>query len=410
MNEVSLAPRRTWTQTFSSLRQRDFRLLCVEIGLTNASRWMEFLVVGWVVLKVTDSPFWVAAIAAVRSWGWLLGPVGGVLADRFDRRRLLALVQGTNLAQAAVLLTMLLLDRPNLGLIFILALVNSLVYALEYPARHALMADMVGRESVANAVALSRMAMDVTSIAGPFLAGILTAVLSPAGGYALVLAFYIACLTAVLLIRPHPSSAPAEATWRDLRAGLGHIRGNQPAVLILLLALLANLLGFPIMFGLLPVFARDVLGVGVAQLGILMASAGLGGLLGSLLLAALGNRGRSFRLMMLGFVAWSSLLVLFAVSRWYGLSLPLLLAAWAGQSVAMSASTSLLLTVVPPDMMGRVMGARALMVVGLPLGSLVLGAGAEWLGPSPALAGMVLALLLSVLSIGLARPQLWRTR
>lgn len=408
MDVTSVASRRNWSQTFVSLRHRDFRFLCVEIGLTNASRWMEFLVVGLVVLKLTNSPFWVGAIAAVRSLGWLLGPAGGLLADRFDRRRLLAFVQAANVAQAAALLTMLVLDRANLGVIFFLALVNSLGYALEYPARHALMADMVGRNSVANAVAVSRMAMDITSVVGPFLAGALTQLFSPAGGYALVMGFYVVSLVAVLLVRSRPPLARGGSAWRELRAGLGYIRVNQAAGLVLGLALLANLLGFPLMFGMLPVFGRDVLNAGPAQLGILMATAGFGGLLGSLLLAGMGNRGRSFRLMMVGFLAWGSLLLLFAVSRWYGLSLALLLTAWTGQSVAMSTGTSLLLTISEPAMVGRVMGARALAVAGLPVGSLALGVAADRMGASPALAMFSGVLLVSVLVAGLVRPQLWR--
>ncbi|MBI2918938.1 MAG: MFS transporter [Chloroflexi bacterium] len=408
MDVPSVPARRTWGQTFGSLRHRDFRLLCVEIGLTNASRWMEFLVVGLVVLKLTNSPFWVGAIAAVRSWGWLLGPAGGLLADRFDRRRLLAFVQATNVVQATALLTMLVLDRANLGALFFLALVNSLVYAMEYPTRHALMADLVGRDSVANAVAVSRMAMDVTSVVGPFLAGAFMQLFTPAGGYALVLAFYVVCLVAVVLVRPRPPLVRGGSAWSELRAGLGYVRVNQAAGSVLALALLANLLGFPFMFGLLPVFGRDVLEAGPAQLGILMASAGLGGMLGSLLLARMGDRGRSFRLMMVGFLAWAGLLFLFAVSRWYGLSLALLLAAWTGQSVAMSTGTSLLLTLSEPAMVGRVMGARALAVVGLPLGSLALGAATARLGASPALAIFSAALLGSVLVAGLVRPRLWR--
>ncbi len=393
---------------FASLQHRDFRLLCVEIGLTNASRWMEFLVVGLVVLKLTNSPFWVGVIAAVRSWGWFLGPVGGVLADRFDRRKLIILVQATNVLQAGVLLTLLALDRAGIGEILILAVVSSLVYAMEYPSRHALMVDLVGRESVPNAVAVSRMALDVTSIAGPFLAGTFMQLFSPAGGYALVVAFYGVCLAAVVLIRPRPPLERGAGAWRELRAGAGYIRRNQAAGSILFLALLANLLGFPFMFGLVPVFARDILGVGPALTGLLMAASGVGALMGSLTLATLGNRGRDFRLMMVGFIVWGGLLALFALSRWYGLSVALLLVAWAGQSVAMSVGTSLLLTVVRPEMVGRVMGVRALMVIGLPIGSLLLGVGAERLGPSLALALFGLALLGTVLAVGLLRPQLRR--
>lgn len=393
---------------FRSLHQRDFRLLWLTIGLGNFGNWMETLVIAWVVLERTDSALLLGLVAAARFSGSLLGPLGGLVADRFDRRRVLVLLQAVHLAQAGVLLGLLLMDRASPGAIIGLVWARGIIQGLDYPARQSLIRDLVGRESVTNAIALNRVALDATTILGPLLGGAFTELFSPATGYALAFSLYVASFVPLVMIRSRPTSVREGARWRNLVAGLGYARVNQAVGLLLVLALLANLLGYPFMYSLLPVYARRVLGVGPVGLGVLMASAGLGSVLGSLVMALSSKEGRNGRLLMAGFLSWASLITLFALSRWFGLSVALLLLAWAGQALGINMVNSLLLTVSKPEMLGRVMGVRA-MTIGLqPVGNLMLGAGADALGAAPALIISSLGLLLSVLTLGLVRPQLWK--
>ncbi|MBI2918206.1 MAG: MFS transporter [Chloroflexi bacterium] len=407
MEVVAVAPWQRWGQSFSLLRHREFRLLWVATTLISSSSWMEALLLGWLVLERTNSPLLVGAVAAMRSAWWLMGPLGGLLADRLDRRRLLVLTHGINVAQATAMLSLLLMDRLAVWHIFVLASASGLTHASDYPTRHALVAELVGHSALANAIALIRVAMDITVIMGPFLAGSLAALFSPAGGYALVLLFYVATIVVLLMVRPTHQAAPAESAWRNVMEGIGHLRRNQSARLILFLCLVANVLGFPVLYALLPVFARNVLGVGPAGLGLLMSSAGLGSLAGSLGLALIGRRPS---LMMAGFLLWPAFLLPFAASGWYALSLALLMLAWAGQSLAMNMSTTLLILTASPEMRGRIMGVRALVIAGSPLGSLALGALAGRMGAPLTLTIGATAFVAIVAALGLARPRLWLSR
>ncbi|MBI2865980.1 MAG: MFS transporter, partial [Chloroflexi bacterium] len=246
-----------WDRLFPSLRQRDFRLLCTTIALGGVGRWMETVVISWVVLERTNSAFLVGLVAAARFSGSLLGPVGGLLVDRFDRRRLLILSQGAHLVQTAGLLSLLLLDQLSAGAAAGIVLFASLfTMAVDFPARYALLADVVDRDSLSNAVALTRMAQDFTAILGPLLGGTLTVVLSPAGVLALTLPLQALALASIVLVHSHPITVKRGAAWRNLIAGLSYLRNSQLAGPIVVLALLANTLGFPFLHSLLPVYTR----------------------------------------------------------------------------------------------------------------------------------------------------------
>lgn len=395
---------------WQALWHRDFRLIWTTNLLFHATRWMETVVVAWLVLEITDSPFMVGVVAACRSAGWFLGPLGGLLADRLNRSRLLALIQAVNLLQASVFLALLGLGRLQLWEVLSLSLVSGALYALDFPTRFSLVADLVKPGRLTSAVSLLRVAQDVTTAIGPVVGGSMVALFSVTGAYVLIVALHAFDLVARLLITSQPKVAvvPGKSVWGDLKGAFSVLQWNSLARLILVLAFLANLFGFPFLHALLPVFAREVLRIGPAGLGLLMAAPAVGSLLGSIGLASRGQAGRRGAIAMVGFLLWPVVQLAFSLSGGLALSLVLLLGVGAAQSLSMNATHALLLSAVPPDLRGRVMGARGLAILSQPGGSILLGAGAAAVGAPLALAVNAVAFGAVMVTLAAVRPTLRR--
>lgn len=397
-------------RVFTALRFRDFRLLCANTILLEATRWMDVLVIGWLTLQLTGSAVQVGAAGAFRSFGWLLGPVGGVLADRMDRRRFLVLLQLVNLAQAAALLGLYMSGQLQMWEVYALALVNSVAFGMDMPARNSLAGDVVDRDGLANAIAVNRLASDFTYVLGPLAAGSFMALFSFTLTYELIVAMHATNVVLILLMHTHGhrEAVRRESPLANVVSGARAIVRNEVAGLVLLLALVANLLGRPYLYVMLPVFAKGVLGLGPGGLGLLMGATGVGAVAASLSIAAWGRLRRQGRVMMFCYIAWGATLALFALSRWYGLSLALLVGVGMANAAAATLGNSLLLASVAPEVRGRVMGARA-MVIGMMLpGMIMLGAGAQAIGAPLTLALDGAAFVAIVLAIGLAYPRLWK--
>lgn len=395
---------------FPSLRFRDFRLLCASTIFMEATRWMDVLVIGWLVLQLTGSPMQVGVAGAFRSFGWLLGPIGGVLADRMDRRRFMLLVQLVNVAQAATLLSLYASGHLQVWEVYALALVNSVAFGVDMPARNSLVGDVVSKENLANAIAVNRLFGDMTYVLGPLAAGTFMVLFSFSQTYGLIVAMHATNLVLLLLIRTRGrrEAVRRESPWRNVVSGAREIVRCQVAWLVLLLAIVANLLGRPYLYVMLPVFARDVLGLGPGGLGLLMGATGVGAVAASLGIAAWGRLRGQGRLMMLSYIAWGATLALFALSRWYGLSLALLVGVGMANATAATLGNSFLLAAVPPEVRGRVMGARAMVIGSMLPGMMMLGVGAEAIGAPLTLALSGAAFVAIVLVIGLAYRTLWR--
>ncbi|MEK7849110.1 MAG: MFS transporter, partial [Chloroflexota bacterium] len=172
-------------RSLTVLRHRDFRLLTLSTFLLFAARWMEVVVLGWMVLELTDSPFMVGVAGAFRFIGWSFGPLGGAISDRLERRRLLIVAQGVNTLTALSLLALLATDRLQVWQLFAAILIAGTTYAVDYPARNALVGDVVGDGELLNAMALNRAAQNLTAVVGPLLGGSLLLVVGYAGAYSL---------------------------------------------------------------------------------------------------------------------------------------------------------------------------------------------------------------------------------
>src|SRR5262245_50152737 len=154
-------------QQFAALRHRNFRMLWMASVLSSTARWADMVVIGWLTLELTDSPLWVGIVAGSKMAGYIAAPFMGVIADRMDRRLLLIFAALINLAVSLIMLLLFVGGWLALWHVITLALASSVTWAIDNPARNALMPDLVEKEQLSNAVALNAVAMEVTVIVGP---------------------------------------------------------------------------------------------------------------------------------------------------------------------------------------------------------------------------------------------------
>jgi len=368
------------------------------------------VVVGWLTLELTDSPLMVGIVAASKMAGYLAAPFMGVIADRLDRRLLLVVAAGVNVAVSAVMLLLFVSGWLELWQVIALALLGSLTWALDNPTRQAFVPDLVEKEDLTNAIALNAVATEITVVVGPALGGLLIPVLGMGGAYGLIAGIYLVDV-AVLLMLKRPARALThvhESPVRSLLSGMRYVWSNQTVFVLMVIAFLLNLLAAPYRYAFLPLFARYILDAGPTGYGMLTAMAGVGALVAGLWVVSLGNYGRKGRLLVWSSLAWPATLLLFALSTWYTVSLALVFAAGLAQAVVWTVIATLILGHTTPHMRGRVMGLRTGVVVSLPLGNLLAGAVAERFGAAFAQGAYAAAALALMLLIVAAAPGLRR--
>lgn len=392
----SLAP-------FAALQHRNFRRFFIGQSISLVGTWMQQLAQGWLVLQLTDSAFWVGFVSFLNALPVLLFSLpAGAYVDRADKRRLVTACQALFLVNTALLTFLVATGTVQAWMVGAAAFVSGCISAVEIPARQSFIVDLVGKQDLTNAIALNSSAFNATRIIGPAIAGVLVARVGLVSCFAINVLTYVAVLAALRGLDPVPRLplAPGGAAQR-LREGLRYVRGQHDVLGLIAATALLSLLAYPYVV-LLPVFARDVLRVGAEGLGIMSAAVGAGALASALGLAALApslNRGR---LVIAAGTSCGMFVALFAYARWFPVSVVLLAAAGFTMVLNNAATNTLLQSLVPDELRGRVMALWSLVFVGFaPLGSLQAGWLATRIGPSPAVAlGGLLATLLLL--------QLWR--
>jgi MFS family permease len=367
-----------------ALAVRSFRWFWIAQWPTLLGTWMQVVALGYLVFDRTHSSTAVAAVAAADGLpAVILSLAGGLLADRLPRRRILLFTQSVLGISSGVLAVLALTGHAGFWAIIAVAVVYGSADSLDLPTRQAMVSDLVKRDLIVSAVALSSTAMSVTRIVGPSLAGVLIATAGPGACFAVLSLAYIAPLAVLLTvipdIRPLPRAAGATARG-ELLEGLRTVR-RDPLVrgIVIVCAALA-------FFGVsympyLPVLARTQLHGGATVLGLLYSIGGIGGVVGGVAMATIGNAGGRRRLLVLGGAVYA--VSLFAVA--HSSVLPITLVALVGISfafLAMNTSMATLLqTDADPALRGRLLGIYAMLFAGLqPLGTLMYAAVAHFIG------------------------------
>ncbi len=392
---------------FRALRHRNYRLFFIGQLISLTGTWMQSIAQGWLVLRLSNSPAMLGLVAAAASLPVLLLSLpAGTLADRVSKRRLLLVSQVVAMALAVILAWLTLTERIEVWHVVTLATLLGMVTAVEGPARQAFTVEMVGREDLLNAIALNSSIFNAARTVGPAVAGVVVALIGEGPAFALNAASFVFVIASLLLMRLPPFLPPSGVQRRgQLREGLRYIQ-NEPRVRALLMQAAAISFFCFSYIPLLPVFARDILHVGASGLGMLSAASGLGALTAALILAQFGDAVPRGRLVRLAALLQPGLLIAFSASRWLPLSLLLIaMAGWAGVTT-MALTNTLIQSIVPDSLRGRVMSVFTLLLMGLsPMSGMLAGGIAQVVGSVPlVVAGNAMAGWLIVATIAVRAP------
>ena len=404
---------RQFTGLFAPLRNVDYQRLLLSNGLWWATIFMEGTVLGWLVLDLTNSPWLVALVGFCRSVPFpVLGFFNGSLIDRFGRRRIIIAAQTLNLLAYLTISALLWL---NLLVIWHLALASFVVgacWALDWPARRALMPDLVGKERTLDAMLLENLSQNVARILGPALAGVLIAVYGALGCF---ISMALLSLTTLLVLHtlsqqpiPRNSMRPQLSPWTVIGETLRYARHHQAIFGVLLVTAVMNLFVFPYMT-LLSVFARDVLYQGPVGLGFLGTGSGIGAFLGLYLIIKLRRRFSQGWIFIIGTSFMSLTLIAFSLSTLFSLSWSMLFLMGVGQACFGSMQSSIILLAASDEMRSRAIGSLVLAISADPLGKLQTGLLSDLVGVPQAVTlqamiGLLLIGLIAALLPGLRHP------
>jgi len=348
----------SWDRLISSLRYQQFRWLYISNIAFMFAMMAMFLVRSVLAYDLTDNNAFALGIVnfVVAIPMLVISPLGGAVADRLDRRKLILFVQTAVLVDEALVFVLLTTDQLTFPYLLVLTGLLGALFPFMMPARQAIVANVVGRQGLGNAMALQMGGMNFTRIVGPVAAGVLISLIGIAHTWAIGLVLYGVGLVSMFRVSPsYPDEVEERRTvFGDMANGFRWVWQHPPVRVLLFLGLVPTLLAMPFQT-LLVVFALDVWEAGESGLGILNAAAGVGGLLGSVYVAWVGDSHRRLRLMMASILAFGSTLIFFSLSPWFLLALPLILLADIFVTIFMVLNNTAIQVLIPDFVRGRVM-------------------------------------------------------
>jgi MFS family permease len=378
---------------FRALSHRDFRLFWLGAFLSNVGTWMQAVAQGWLVLLLTNSAFWLGLDGFVATApGFIFTLLGGVFADLIDRRRLLLYTQVVAGIAAIILATLVWTNVVNRWMVLGFSFVTGCCMALASPSFLAMTYDLVGREDLANAIAMNSTQFQLSRVVGPTLAGVAFKFFGLAGCFFANGISFVAVVAALWVVRPERaitathSVKDRRALWHDLIDGFRYVRNRPRVSALLLLSGVNSLFGAPY-FTLVPIYARNIFNLGETGLALMMGTSGAGAFLGALLVAYLGDFRRKGWLVLGGSIAFGVFIANFALSPRLTMSLVFLFGVGFSLVVCVATINTLLQKLVTDQMRGRVMSMFILSFLGtMPIGNIVAGTASNHFGPQHTLA------------------------
>lgn len=380
------APRRQSPKlktTLRALRHRNFQLFFAGQLISLVGTWMQSLAQAWLVYRLTGSSFLLGAAGfAGQIPVFLLSAVGGTVADRHNRHRVVIATQTSAMVLALILSGLTLMHVVRVWHIFVLASLLGIVNAFDIPARQSFLVEMVGKEDLMNAIALNSSMFNGARIIGPAIAGILVAAIGEGWCFFANGVSYIAVIVGLMLMKlKTPALAPRSGSaLSNILEGFRFVRHSPAIRAILLLLGLISLVGMPYTV-LAPIFADRILHAGPRGLGTLMGATGLGAVTGALTLASRSGVAGLGRWVGYAGAGFGVSLILFSISRSFWLSVVLVVPVGMCMMVQLASSNTLIQTMVPDKLRGRVMAVYSMMFTGMaPFGSMLAGSLASKLG------------------------------
>lgn len=370
---------------------------------------MQTIAQGWLVLQITDSAFLLGLVGSLQFLPVLLFSVfGGVVADRFPKRKMLVATQIVAMVLAFALAVLTSTGLVQVWHVMILALLLGIVNAFDMPIRQSFIPEIVSREDLMNAITLNSTIFNGARVVGPAIAGLLIGQAGLAACFYLNGLSFLPVIVGLLAMRIPPTQASSiakDSVWKNLSEGLGYIRRTHIVWLVILQVGMLSTFGMNFNV-VIPVFARDVLGSDAAGYGFLSSAIGVGSLVGALVLAYLGRKPSLGLLLGAGF-AFGAVEVLLAGTRWYPLS-ALLMIALGISFIAFGATANTLIQTNTPDILrGRVMSFYTLVFAGAtPVGNVIAGSAAHSVSPvAPLILGGAVCALTALAGWRFLRPQ-----
>jgi MFS family permease len=371
------------TRALRALRHRNFRLFFGGQLVSLIGTWMQMVAQSWLIYRLTHSALLLGAVGfAGQIPIFLIAPFGGHVADRVDRRRIIIVTQTCAMILAFILAALTLTGRIHEWHIIVLAAILGVVNAFDMPARQAFIVQMVERDDLMNAIALNSSMFNGARVVGPAVAGILVAAIGEGWCFFANAVSYVAVLAGLFMMTterfvPRPMAGSA---LRNIWDGLRFVANSAPIRALLLLIAIVSFTGMPYAV-LMPVFADRVLHAGARGLGILMGASGVGALTGSVMLALRSTVRGLGRWVAVSSTLFGMTLIAFGISHTMWLSVAILVPLGASMMVQMSSSNTLIQSMVPDELRGRVMAAYTMMFMGMgPLGALAGGTVADRVG------------------------------
>jgi MFS family permease len=368
---------------FRAMRHRNFRLFFCGQIVSLIGTWMQNIAQSWLVYRLTKSPLLLGLVGFSGQIPVLLfAPLGGLLADRYSRHRLVIATQTASMLLAFILSALTLLGHIRVWEVMVLASLLGVVNAFDIPARQAFIIEMVIPEDLINAIALNSAMFNGARILGPAIAGVTVAAIGEGWCFFANGVSYIAVIIGLLLMFVTPRQRPATRAsgLESVLEGFRFVAHTGPIRAILLLLGVVSVTGMPYAV-LMPIFADKILHSDARALGLLMGATGVGALAATMVVAARREVQGLGRWILYASMGFGSSLIAFSFSRSLVLSIAFLFPAGFSMLIQMASSNTLIQTMVPDALRGRVMSVYSMMFMGMaPFGALLAGAAAHRLG------------------------------
>ena len=376
--------------TFRALKHRNFQLFFGGQIISLVGTWMQTVAQAWLIYRLTGSGALLGVLGFVGQIPiFLLSPLAGLAADRWPRQRVVIATQSASMVLAFLLAALTMTGRIRVWEIIVLATLLGIVNAFDVPARQSFMIEMVGREDLINAIALNSSMFNLARVAGPAIAAGLVAVVGEGWCFLLNAISYLAVIAGLFLMRmgmfllpikklraAHVGAAPLE----KLREGLRFARHTKPIRALLVLVAIVSFMALPYTV-LMPIFAVQILHGGVNAYGWLMGAVGFGAMFGALALAMRHELRGLGKVVAYAATGLGASLVLFSASHWFWVSFMILIVSGFTMMMQFTATNTLIQSMVPDQLRGRVMSLYSMMFLGMsPFGSLLAGALADRIG------------------------------
>ena len=379
------------------ITHRNFRSFWIGQTLSLIGSWMQSMALGWLALELSDSAFVVGIVVASGALPILAFSLfAGVIVDRSDKLKLVMYSQLLLLLEAVLLWWLTFSGHVTVASLIALAAFGGAVGSVEIPARQALMIDLVGRDDLRDAIALNSSGFNLARIIGPAIGAFIIANAGMAWCFAVNALSYLTVLIGLARVKLPPFQPPRMPgpPLQLIREGLSYAKKDRPVRALLELVTAFSVLGIPYI-ALMPVLARDRLGLGPGGYGVMLSILGIGGLIGALALAAAGLHIRRGPLVARTAATYATLLLVLSFVRSPALAYPILLLTGFLMIVNNAMANGMLQTMVPDEYRGRLMSIYSMIVVGLPqvLGAFSAGAVAGLIGVQWAIGGAAIGML-----------------